>query len=327
MQQYKPEHCVWETTLRCNLRCRHCGSKAGKARGQELSFSEAATMFAQLAALGCKRVMMAGGEPLLRSDIVELSLEIQKHHMRACMITNGLAVPKNIKLIEAMNLYSVAISLDGLAQTHNYLRDHGHSYNHVIQSLQRLKELFLDLYVITQVNKYNVHELEDMYQLLLGFELDGWQIQLTNDMGRAELLKDSMLGKPEILQVLDFILAKKDAPLKIYPADDLGYYYLGSSCFTGCQGGISVVGIEADGTVKPCLSMQKDKRFDGGNLRERSLSDIWFDPEFAAINRQERKLTGQCERCQYVKLCRGGCVGTALAFDSLTEYPFCVKDK
>jgi MoaA/NifB/PqqE/SkfB family radical SAM enzyme len=52
MQTYKLEHCVWETTLRCNLHCRHCGSKAGQARGKELSFKEAVKMFSQLAFLG-----------------------------------------------------------------------------------------------------------------------------------------------------------------------------------------------------------------------------------------------------------------------------------
>jgi len=325
MLTYNLEHCVWETTLRCNLKCRHCGSKAGKARGKELSFHEAANMFSQLALLGCKRVIMSGGEPLLRPDILKLALEIQKCGMKACLITNGLAVPKNIKLIEQMNLYSIAISLDGLRPTHNFLRDNQNSYDCVLQSLQLLHSLFVDLYVITQVNKHNLSDLESLYQLLLGYELDGWQIQLTNDMGRAEDLKNTMLDKDEIRQVLDFILAKQTGSLKIYPADDLGYYYQNSFCFGGCQAGISVIGIEANGMVKPCLSMQKDTRFDGGNIRERSLLDIWQDPAFALINRQERHFKGQCASCQHLKKCRGGCVGTALAFDALTEYPFCIR--
>jgi radical SAM protein with 4Fe4S-binding SPASM domain len=248
--------------------------------------------------------------------------------MKACLISNGLAVPQNIRLIEQMNLYSIGISLDGMRPVHNFLRNNKSSYDCVLQSIQLLRGLFLDLYVITQVNKYNLADMESLYQLLLGYDqVDGWQIQLTNDMGRAEDLENSMLSRPEIKQVLDFILAKQAGPLKIYPADDLGYYYRNSFCFTGCQGGISVIGIEADGTVKPCLSMQKDTRFDGGNIRERSLLDIWHDSDFAKINRQERQLQGQCAKCRHLKACRGGCESTALAFDSLEQYPFCLRTR
>ena len=36
----RPIYCVWEITLACDLACRHCGSRAGHARPNELSTSE-----------------------------------------------------------------------------------------------------------------------------------------------------------------------------------------------------------------------------------------------------------------------------------------------
>jgi hypothetical protein len=39
--QWKPTYVVWEITLACDLACGHCGSRAGRARPDELSTTEA----------------------------------------------------------------------------------------------------------------------------------------------------------------------------------------------------------------------------------------------------------------------------------------------
>ena len=58
----------------------------------------------------------------------------------------------------------------------------------------------------------------------------------------------------------------------------------------GCQSGLQAVGIESDGGVKGCLSMQafagRGDRFLEGNLRSRALESIWLDPDsFASLVR------------------------------------------
>ena len=62
---YVPAHCVWELTLRCNMRCLHCGSRAGRARADELSVEECFRVGDDLAALGCRQVTFIGGEVFL----------------------------------------------------------------------------------------------------------------------------------------------------------------------------------------------------------------------------------------------------------------------
>ncbi|HVI02179.1 MAG TPA: radical SAM protein, partial [Enhygromyxa sp.] len=64
----RPVYAVWEITLRCDLACRHCGSRAGRARADELSTAEALAMVAQLAGLGVEEVTIIGGEAYLRDD-------------------------------------------------------------------------------------------------------------------------------------------------------------------------------------------------------------------------------------------------------------------
>src|SRR4051812_3874560 len=47
----RPIYAVWELTLKCDLACRHCGSRAGAPRPDELSLPEALDLVRQLAEL------------------------------------------------------------------------------------------------------------------------------------------------------------------------------------------------------------------------------------------------------------------------------------
>jgi hypothetical protein len=98
----------------------------------------------------------------------------------------------------------------------------------------------------------------------------------------------------------------------------------------GCQAGLRAVGIEADGGVKGCLSLQA--KFDGrdpfveGNLRQSRLAQIWYRPGVFAYNREftPESLTGGCKGCEMASVCRGGarCVSAAFC-GHLGEDPYC----
>src|SRR5579859_2265297 len=68
----RPIVAVWEVTLRCDLACRHCGSRAGHARPNELSTRECLELVSQLAELGTREVALIGGEAYLREDWLEI---------------------------------------------------------------------------------------------------------------------------------------------------------------------------------------------------------------------------------------------------------------
>ena len=65
---WKPRSVVWELTLACNLRCGHCGSRAGRKLPDELGTAECLDLVGQLEALGCELITLSGGEPTLRAD-------------------------------------------------------------------------------------------------------------------------------------------------------------------------------------------------------------------------------------------------------------------
>ena len=65
---------AWETTRRCNLDCRHCRAAAtsGPYPG-ELTTAEGKSLLDDVAGMGHVVVILTGGEPLLREDILEIT--------------------------------------------------------------------------------------------------------------------------------------------------------------------------------------------------------------------------------------------------------------
>ena len=92
-----------------------------------------------------------------------------------------------------------------------------------------------------------------------------------------------------------------------------------------------MVGIESDGSVKGCLSIQPGNnperdRFIEGNLREQSLAEIWNRPGAFAYSREWSldDLSGFCRRCPFAERCRGGCRSSQVAFGGGDGNPLCV---
>src|SRR6476469_7940922 len=88
-RQARPIYAVWEVTLACDLACRHCGSRAGRARPEELDTAECLDLVQQMAALGVREVTLIGGEAYLREDWLELVRAIRAAGMQCSMTSGG----------------------------------------------------------------------------------------------------------------------------------------------------------------------------------------------------------------------------------------------
>src|SRR5262245_41350930 len=113
-------YAVWELTLKCNLACSHCGSRAGDARVQELAPAEAQDLIRQLAEAGITEVTIEGGEAFLRSDWLDIARGIVAHGMTCTMTTGAYGMSRGIaqKMKEA-GIGRVSVSVDGLEATHD----------------------------------------------------------------------------------------------------------------------------------------------------------------------------------------------------------------
>jgi MoaA/NifB/PqqE/SkfB family radical SAM enzyme len=86
----------WEFTLECNLRCGHCASSAERRRLKELTTREALDICDQFPSLLVQEVDFTGGEPMLRSDWIDVALHLKDIGIATRVLTNGLVLTPEI---------------------------------------------------------------------------------------------------------------------------------------------------------------------------------------------------------------------------------------
>ncbi len=341
-QKYIPKKCVFETTLACNLQCKHCGSRAGRKRDDELTTSEVADLFGQLKGLGCERVVLSGGEPMMRTDWLELIEAGTRVGMRMAMITNAVAFDTAAaKAAVEKGLTAVGFSVDGMRETHDKIRGKVGHFNRLLQAMAVCREIGLPFAVVTFLNSMNRVELDELHDTVAAEGAYAWQVQLGSDMGNLHDNPHLLIEKTSLPSLHQKIagLIKRDR-LRIAVADSIGYYgpfertlrrSVGGKPFSGCGAGMRNVGIESNGNVKGCLSIMAGYNAEGadfveGNIRTESLAEIWNREGAFSYTRDwtPDKAEGFCATCKHLRQCRGGCTGKMVASGTRTQNPQCV---
>jgi radical SAM protein with 4Fe4S-binding SPASM domain len=317
---FEPKSATWELTLRCNLRCGHCGSSAGAPRPNELDRDEKLRTLSDLAALGCERLTLAGGEPTLSPDWEALAEAGAARGVYVNMITNGLIpAAQLVRRAKDAGLRAIGVSVDGLGATHDRLRKRPGLFAKVDELIDACRDAKLPVAAITTLWKGNRDELDALHDHLRG-RVYTWQIQLAEEMGNVLASHDTRLAPKDLLHLVPRIaslIERREQDITV--GDNLGYFgpyervlrqnrRSKQPCWLGCFAGCRHVGIEADGGVKGCLSLQSTRDTEG-NVRARPLADIWNAPDAFAYNRRFSldSLTGFCRTCVHAELCRGGC--------------------
>jgi radical SAM protein with 4Fe4S-binding SPASM domain len=323
----RPIYVVWEITLRCDQHCRFCGTRAGKARSDELTTDEALDVVRQLAEMGTAEVAIHGGEAYLRSDWLEIIRAIRSHGMDSTMVTGGRGfTPELARAAAGAGVTGVSVSVDGTEATHDALRGLRGSHASALAALDNLRAAGVAVGSNTQVNRKNYRELPQILELLHAHGVRGWQVQLMVPMGRAAEADDLWLQPFDMLEVIPRI-AEVSAEaerigIQLWPGNNVGYFgphehvlrgnrtrYGYSS---GCGGGIRTLGIEANGDVKACSAMTSDG-FVAGNVRQASIQELWDRAPELRFTRDFTidQLWGYCRSCYYAESCKGGCLWTS----------------
>src|SRR5580698_4230848 len=202
-----PVYVVWEITLACNLKCVHCGSRAGHRRAKELSTSECIDVVRQLAELGTREISIIGGEAFVRKDWLTLVRAIREHGMDCTMQTGAYKL--SAAMLEAAcdaGLQGVGISIDGLAALHDRLRGVRGSYAEALRVMNDCRRLGLTTSVNTQITATVMPELPALMDVIIEAGAKYWQVQLTVAMGNA-VDHDEILLQPYDLASLMPLLA------------------------------------------------------------------------------------------------------------------------
>lgn len=327
VQINRPVHAVWEITLACDLKCRHCGSRAGVKRPNELSTNECFEVVESLAQLGAREVTLIGGEAYLRKDWITIIKAITDSGMMCTLQTGGLNLTNQmISKAATAGLHSVGISIDGLQDLHDNLRGKKGSFKAAFDSLKRLTVQGITTSVNTQITKPVISQLRCILKLLIEAQVKNWQVQLTVAMGRAADNTDLLIQPFQMLEIMELLVELyQEAALNgllLQIGNNIGYFGpyesllrgSGNELFhwTSCIAGRNAIGIEADGTIKGCPSLPTSS-YAGGNIRDQSLLRIWKNtPELSfARTRTKEELWGFCSTCYYSAICLGGCTWTA----------------
>ncbi len=335
-----PVYAVWEITLRCDLKCSHCGSRAGKARPGELTTAECFEVVAQLAAMGCREVSLIGGEAYLRPDWVEIVREITRHGMECTMTTGGRNLtPERARAAAEAGLKRASVSIDGLEAVHDSIRGVKGSWKAAFAALANLKANGVMIGANTQICKPTMEQRPELMELLIDAGAKGWQLQLTVAMGRAADRPDLLLQPYELLELMPMLASLhqsgRERGFSVQPGNNIGYFGPyeslwrggedGAGHWAGCNAGINTIGLEADGTIKGCPSLPTTD-YAGGNIRDKSIREIWEKSPQLTFNdtRGTESLWGHCKTCYYADVCRAGCSWTThVLFGKPGNNPYC----
>src|ERR1041384_2951488 len=184
--QFTPVHVVWEITLACDLKCDHCGSRAGRRRPDELSTEECLDLVRQCARLGTREITLIGGEAYLRRDWLDIIREIRAQGMDCTMQSGGLKLTdERIKAGVDAGLQALGISIDGLRDVHDRLRGVEGSFDAAFNALHAIKKYGIPATVNTQITSLVIPRLRELMNLFITAGAQSWQLQLTVAMGRA----------------------------------------------------------------------------------------------------------------------------------------------
>lgn len=338
--EYKPLAVVWELTMGCNMRCKHCGSSCKTPLPDEITTQEALALCKELGEMGLRWVTVSGGEVLLRKDWHIIAKELTNNGVTPLLITNGWLVDDEIlKKAEAAGIDSFSMSLDGVRETHDYMRMPG-SFDKIMAVYDKMSTYKLTKAAITTVNKKNIGELGAMKEILEEKGVKLWQLQIALPMGNFSDNSELALDPTQVEQIIDFAYDTiEDKNITIYLADCLGYYNRKEIAvrdktygeknvlWTGCTAGKRTFGILHNGDVLGCTSI-RDKQFIEGNIRQTPLKEIWNNMQNFSWSRtmSKSKLTGLCNKCGYGDVCLGGCPNTRLTFNGsiYSENQFCL---
>lgn len=254
-------------------------------------------------------VVMSGGEPLLRSDLAYCGSMLRKNGFRWGIVTNGFLYDYEMhgRLLGA-GMGAITLSLDGLGESHNWLRGNNQSFNRAMKALDLISSndrLFYD--VVTCVNNKNINELNHIKQYLISKNVKEWRLFTIAPIGRATNEPELNLNGQQIKKMLDFIAQSRfennihvslscEAYVGEYEKKIRDNYFF-------CRAGINIASILIDGSISACPNI--NRHFSQGNIYHDSFIDVWNN-RFTVMRDRSWTKQGTCSNCKEYKNCNGG---------------------
>ncbi|MGQ9781892.1 MAG: radical SAM protein [Nitrososphaeria archaeon] len=345
---------VWNYTNACNLKCVHCYQRADKPTLDELTTEERLLVVDQLVENKVSALAFSGGEPLMRKDLFQVAEHAHNNGLYISVATNGTLLTKEVvERLRKSGVDYVEISLDGATkETHESFRNVVGSFERTLKGIENAVGLGMFTCIATTATRRNLHEIPGILRLakemgvkriiVFNFIPTGRGEEILGDdlspNEREDLMKclyselvdrhiEALCTAPQYSRVClqQSLKAKRDllSPTHFAALDFHGKTKQLSDFIGGCGAGRLYCAIQPNGLVTPCVFMP----IAVGDLRRKSLMDIWLNSKVMNSLRDRNNLSGRCSRCTYKYVC-GGCRARAYTYfgDYLAPDPGCIRE-
>lgn len=292
-----------DLTSRCNLRCKHCYLEPDFA-GRELTGAEWCDLLDEMADAGCLRLLITGGEPLLRKDFLDVYAHAKHRGFLITLFTNGTLLTQEIvDYLKEYPPFLVEVSLFGsnqevaerVTQTQGY-------FEACIRGIQLLIERKIRLVLKTIVTSDNIREIPAIrdYAGSMGvpFKYDPFIFPRLNGSKQplalrvpatkvAELEIESIKRAPSNKRWNDF-----------YGGGSKERYFFPDEKLFNCHAGVDVFHIDSTGMASPCILL----RHPCYDVRTASFGEAWRKL-VVACDTFIRTKDFKCVTCSHQDMC------------------------
>lgn len=343
----------WELTRACMLACKHCRARAVTKRDpRELSTEECLELIDEIAEFAKPMLIFTGGDPMMREDLFEIVSYASKR-FRTSIAFSGteLATIEKLEELKKAGVSRIAVSIDGLEKTHDEIRGIRGSFKKSVEVLKNAREVGLSFQVNTTVFKQNIQELPSVAKLCKELNAEMWDVFFLVPTGRAKI--EFMPSPQEFEDILcwlydlkKFMNVKSSAAVhfrrievmrdrgEMPEVSSLYYWLLEETKDLGEErkvkkpdarafvtDGRGMFFISHTGEVYPSGFLQ----ISAGNVRERSVREIYENSEIFVKLKDPNNLKGKCGICEFRFICGGSRARAyAISKDFLAEEPCCV---
>lgn len=290
----KPVWCMWQVTYRCNFRCSFCNYwQYDVDQSVELTPEQFEFGAKKLRQVGTMMVSMAGGEPLLRKDLVDIVRALSPYHF-VFITTNGwLMTEEKARALYDAGVYGVSVSIDFAdPKKHDERRGVKGAHERALNALRVLSAARNKPYQRVNLNCVLMHDNLDELEDLILLAREHGALFMVQPYGKLKTGDEEFLPKDPVGKHLTRLSDKYrhfiSNPEFLRRFDD----HLGDG-IPGCRAGQAFFNIDSYGNVSKCVEFTNEIV---GNV----LQD---DPHDLVKLLHDRYKANRCAGCWYN--CRG----------------------
>ena len=346
---------AWELTRACAFACRHCRAEAQPRRDpSELSTKEAFRLIDQIKEFGDPILVVTGGDPMMRRDLVDILAYAVERGLRTSLTptTTHLVTPKALARVKEAGVRRVAISIDGpTAEAHDTFRRFLGSFEIALNIARDIAAAGLSLQINTTISRYNLHLLDEMVALVARFGAVQWSLFFLVPTGRARAA--DMISPEEHERVFQWLYdLSRRAPFDVKSTAAPAYRRVviqreleKTRAAPAAATTLAGAGYRyQDGLDRPAKGVNDGKGFcfishtgdvcpsgflpiPAGNVRRQSVAEIYRSSPLFRSLRDPQALKGKCGRCEFREVCGGSRARAyALTGDYQADDPSCVYE-